>query len=220
MDFYDQDVEDIKLQIELPNVEIFSISNLTSEWTPFYYRDDDGYRTVSGDYFSEIIGMLKLPSLKDFRVALRFRGDVFFPRAWSTFSRTSKSITSFAFDVCRMTSDRKDGEGWSLDLSTLHLSTFFEYFPALQNLSIDAGGCSVDYYGLIHNPHSLVSFSIKDFGKRRDGVPGILRTLVRNGAPLKHVDICSPYGFDAEAIAKIVPGAEIYFRIEESDVEF
>ena len=33
---------------------------------------------------------------------------------------------------------------------------------------------------------------------------------------IKHVDICSPYGFDAEAIAKIVPGAEIFSRIEES----
>ena len=217
-DSYDPEVEEFLLELELPNVEIFSISNRMSLLEPEYTGDESGERIRNEDYFCRIIRTFKFPKLRDFRVALTFRGDEFCPYSWFRDSGIPESVTSVTFEV------RQHGESPATGKRTLDLSSFLLYFPSLRRLSVDVCDMEVsaptDWYCVsFKKAPALESLQIRDMGKGRMRIHELLRDLYYKRVPLKTVDICSPYAFDVPALEKLVPPAKIHTRLNDKEMK-
>lgn len=217
-DSYDPEVEEFLLELELPNVEIFSISNRTSLLVPEYTGHESGERIRNEDYFCRIIRTFKLPRLRDFRVALTFRGDEFCPYSWFRDSGIPESVTSVTFEV------RQRGDSPATGKRTLDLGSFLLYFPSLRSLSVDVcdmevsvptDWCCVKF----KKAPALESLQIRDMGKGRMRIQELLRNLDDKRVPLKTVDICSPYAFDVPALEKLVPPAKIHTRLNDKEMK-
>ena len=194
------------LKVELPNVKIFSISNWTArDELPLYPTPDSLWGPVV-DYMHTLIRSIHLPNVDDFRVALSFKGDVFhsdFLFSDRIKRSTIESATSFTFKI------RNKDSGQRL---TLDVQEFFHHFPNLRNLALDATelNCELAFPGYLEDElRKLESLEIK----ARDEMVHVYRILsemVKRGAPLKKVNIHSPFAFDMKKLREIVPGAQIH----------
>ncbi|KAL5487543.1 hypothetical protein ACEPAI_5651 [Sanghuangporus weigelae] len=196
------------LAVELPNVKIFSISNWESKHVPYYPNDewDEGH-----DYFTTIASAIKVPNVQEIRVELAFEGDSFdiewwlqlaFPRLWR-----SRSVTSLTFAIKQQRGNR----------NAVVFGEFFEYFPSLRSLALDtrdyAGGVKLGELRRPSSAENLESLQMKlwNIAEGRMQIYEMLREIVVElGAPLRKVDIRSPYTLDIEALEHIVPRADIY----------
>ncbi|KAL5507797.1 hypothetical protein ACEPAH_5415 [Sanghuangporus vaninii] len=209
---FDYDISNNPIVVELPNVKIFSISNWKSDFVPEYSDDEFHEWDMLPDYFSAITSAIKLPNVQDIRVELVFEGESFDIQRWLQLAfpdlRRSRSVTSLTFAI----------KQWEGTTNQVILGDFFEYFPSLQSLALDTRFCygDVDLRGYwrpkratLENLESL-QMKLWDIVKESEQIYGTLRNIVELGAPLRKIDIRSPYTLDIETLEEIVPGADIY----------
>ncbi|KAL5527888.1 hypothetical protein ACEPAG_6689 [Sanghuangporus baumii] len=216
--FNSDDMSNSSLAVELPNVRIFSISNWESNFVPDYSDYSDGEyegpwdERDHDDYFTAIASAIKLPNVQDIRVKLAFEGRSIGLERWLqlAFPRLFRSIsvTSLTFAI-RQREDKMDA---------VTFGEIFEYFPSLQSLALDTRYHDgvVELWEL-WGPDSIVLENLESlqmkFGNITEGriqIYRMLREIVELGAPLRKVDIRSPYTLDIEVLEAIVPGAGIY----------
>ncbi|KAL5487545.1 hypothetical protein ACEPAI_5653 [Sanghuangporus weigelae] len=213
--FDSDDMSNSSFAVELPNVRIFSISNWESNFVPDYSDSDEGPWDGRHDYFTTIASAIKLPNVQDIRVELAFfEGgsssfgvkrwlQLAFPGLWR-----SRSVTSLTFAIKQL-EDKIDA---------VTFGEFFQYFPNLQSLALDiryhdgvvklCGHWGLESDTLEHLESLQMKLGNIAEGKKK--IYGMLRDIVELGAPLRKVDIRSPYTLSTRALEEIVPGADIH----------
>ncbi|KAL5529967.1 hypothetical protein ACEPAF_6224 [Sanghuangporus sanghuang] len=198
------------IEVELPNVKIFSISNWESHFVPDYSNDE--YRGVVWftihDYFSAIARAIKLPKVQDIRVELAFEGDSFDIEQWLHLAFPDlKSVTSLTFAIKR-----------GVDVNAAAVISFGDLsrcLHSIQSLALDTRFYCGDVELLegwgwgLENLRSL-QMKLWNIVQGSKEIYGMLRKIVELGAPLRKVDIRSTYALDIEALEEIVPGAVVY----------
>ncbi|OCB91197.1 hypothetical protein A7U60_g1543 [Sanghuangporus baumii] len=197
------------IEVELPNVKIFSISNWESHFVPDYSNDE--YRGVwftTHDYFSAIARAIKLPKVQDIRVELAFEGDSFDIKQWLHLAFPDlKSVTSLTFAI-------KRGVGVNA-AAVISFGDLSRCLHSIQSLALDTRFYCGDVELLegwgwgLENLRSL-QMKLWNIVQGTEEIYGMLRKIVELGAPLRKVDIRSPYALDIEALEEIVPGAVVY----------
>ncbi|KAL5529930.1 hypothetical protein ACEPAF_6187 [Sanghuangporus sanghuang] len=203
-----------ELQVELPTVQIFSITNWIwgpeSEFIEAFESDP-----MHEDNLARIIRTMKIPNARDISVSMLFvqksSEDVFILSEWLSAafpkSHGMRSVSNVTFKILDPPVARLS------ERAVVQINGLFEHFQALQSLSLGTGHCNVmltDSDALEAGLENLRSFQIKFNGEYRASFLDALYLMGDYCKILEEVEVQSRLNFEPRTFETIFPGVKVH----------
>ncbi|KAL5507759.1 hypothetical protein ACEPAH_5377 [Sanghuangporus vaninii] len=205
-------------QVELPTVQIFSITNWIwgpeSEFIEAFESDP-----MHEDNLARIIRTMKIPNARDISVSMTFiqksSEDVFILSEWlsAAFPKSygMRSVSNVTFKILDRPVARLSGR------AMVQINGLFEHFQALQSLSLGTGNCNVmltNSDALKAGLENLRSLQIKFNGKYYTSFLYALYLMSDYCKTLEEVEVRSRLDFEPDTFETIFPGVKVHRKRE------